>query len=220
MGAARALGVARDGDAGPGRGRDAIPFAEDYEHAPTTLKPNTLVASAAASRPGAEGIPQPFPGQGEPGSILLGQFRPGIDALLRTACAASSRRSAELPGLRHGRGLLARVQQLRILARQRRIPWSPRSIRTLIPSLPATRNTRSNRRGRVTTSTCTSSSCRTRSSAPLRDPTKHFSRFLQSTYDAAAALADWDRAALERPARSTAWRARLTTANRGFPLTG
>ena len=56
---------------------------------------------------------------------------------------------------------------------------------------------RCGRRRRSTSATSASSSCRMTRCAPRADPDATLLAFLQSTYDAAADLGKWDRAALE-----------------------
>ena len=57
----------------------------------------------------------------------------------------------------------------------------------------------SSRRPRTITANWASSSCRTRRCARAADPDAAIRAFIDSTYDRAATLGGWDRAALERP---------------------
>ena len=78
-----------------------------------------LVACARPAGSRLQAVPQRLLRQAEPGAFLLGQLRPGRHARFRPTGAAPRRRCAELPRLRHGGGVLARVQQRRLLARWR-----------------------------------------------------------------------------------------------------
>src|ERR1700750_1863162 len=62
--------------------------------------------------------------QVQPRSLLLGRGGPGGDALLGPPRARASRRYPEPAGLGDARRVLARGQQLRLLARQRGNPVS------------------------------------------------------------------------------------------------
>ena len=76
-----------------------------------------LLADPAAGRSSAEALRQPFHGQGESRALLLGQLRSRLHEVFRSPRAAAPGWRAELRRLRHGRGLLARVQQCWLLAR-------------------------------------------------------------------------------------------------------
>jgi hypothetical protein len=82
-------------------------------------------------------------------------------------------------------------------------PLIPRSTRTRIRSPPASRRRACAPPRRSTAAICTNSSCRTTSVRQSASPDATLLEFLQSTYEAAANLAQWDRGALERspPAR-------------------
>ena len=95
-------------------------------------------------------------------------------------------------------GLLARSQQLRVLARRRRRSPIPRSIPMPIRSRPGSRRRRSSRTRPSTAPISASSSCPTTSVRQSESPDDTLLDFLQTTYEAAANLANWDRAALER----------------------
>ena len=106
------------------------------------------------------------------------------------------------------RGLLARVHQRGLVAGRRRGSTSRPSTPTPIPSRRACRRRRCGPPPRATTRSCASSSCPTRRCAPRADPDAALLEFLQSTYEAAADLGGWDRAALERRTcfvRRTGW---------------
>ena len=99
---------------------DAIPFEQDHEHA--TLRcgaRDPLLAGAGAGRPGVQGVPRALHRQGQPGALLLGQLRPGGHPLLGPARAAPPGRRAEPARLGGARGVLARGEQLRVLAGRR-----------------------------------------------------------------------------------------------------
>ena len=80
-------------------------------------------AHLAASPPRAQRLPLAIRRQSEPGPFLLGQLRPRGHALFRPACAAASGRGAQYGKLGDARSLFARSEQLRLLARKRRL-WS------------------------------------------------------------------------------------------------
>ncbi len=190
------LGIASRIVAHPNEVDPAIPFAEDYEHADydadaahlfwqQLVQAHRVILNFRAS----------FRRQGQPSALLLGRFGLGLHAILRTARAPASRRSAQLPRLGNGRGLLARAEQLRLLARRRRRG------RVLLVRLSRTAtvspSTAWNRMPRSTATSTSSSCCPTRRCAPPPIPTRRCSDFLQSTYEAAADTGGWDRDALE-----------------------
>ncbi len=141
-------------------------------------------------------VPQPVRRQGQPGAPVLGWPRPRRHALLGPTGAAAPRWCAELRAARHARGVLARGEQRRLLARPRRRG------RVLLLRLSRTARLRRRRprrrRRRATTSSSASSSSRTRPCARRTTPIGCSSPFLQASYEAAADLAAWDRVALER----------------------
>ena len=104
------------------RGRRADPVPRG--HAPRRLRRGRgqrVLARAGSRRPRLPSLPHRVPRQGEPGAFLLGQLRPRGDALLRPTGAAASRRHSRPARRGHARGLFARGEQRRLLARQRRL---------------------------------------------------------------------------------------------------
>ena len=174
----------------------SIPFAEDtrhasYDPAAAELFWRQLVQADRVLTIFRERLHR----QGQPGALLLGRLRPGRDPLLRPPRAAASRRRAQLRRLGHGRGLLARARELRLLARRRR---GGRLLRLRLPRarrLP--RPHVSPPEAAYYSPTPASSCCRTRWSARAADPDATLLAFLQTTYEAAADLGGWDRAALD-----------------------
>ena len=99
----------------------AIPFEKDHEHTTYDAGPRAGVLGPARQRPaGAHRVPLALHRQGQPGPLLLGRAGHGVHAVLRPHRTAAPRRRPELRGLGHGRGLLARAQQRRLLAGLRR----------------------------------------------------------------------------------------------------
>ena len=93
------------------------------------------------------------------------------------AGAPAPRRRAQLRRLGHGRGLLPRAHQLRLLARRRR---GGRLLRVRLPRAPRLRRPRrSSPPRRSTTPTAASSCCPTSTSAPPTIPTPPLLAFLQ-----------------------------------------
>ena len=133
-----------------------------------------------------------FLGKCSPGALLLGQLRPGRDALLRPPRAAASRRRSAPAGRGDPRGLFARGLQRRLLAGRRR----RRRAGFYSYAYPAPAGF----------AAATVSPAAARFDAALgefllpyeavrtaADPDAALLAFLQSTYDAAADLARWDR---------------------------
>ena len=77
-----------------------------------------VLEGSRADRPRAEGLSRPLHRQGKPRAILLGQLRHGGNPFLGATRPGAPRR-AECKPFRNGGSLLARGQQLRILARNR-----------------------------------------------------------------------------------------------------
>ena len=75
-----------------------------------------LLAGAFAKRPYLQNIPRALRRQVQPGALLLGRTRLGCHPILRPARSAASRRRSQSSGSSRARGLLARGQQLRLLA--------------------------------------------------------------------------------------------------------
>ena len=165
---------------------------------PTTRRrPQRVLAAAGAGPAGADRVPGPLRRQGQPGALLLGRrWTSRVHPVLRAAGAAAPRRGAQLRGLGHGRGLLARAEQLRVLARRRR------GRRVLLLRLPRSRP--ASREHPVGPAEAAYSDRAAQQfllpyeavrAAP--DPDRYLLEFLQSTYEAAADNAEWDREALE-----------------------
>ena len=132
-----------------------------------------------------------FIGKCSPVHFFWGGFDLAVTRFSGTAGAA-----ARGPGV-HARGVLARSDQPRILAGQRPAARSRRSTRTPCRSRPGLKDgARAARRPRTITASSASSSCRTRRCARPPIPTTAIAAFVDSTYDQAATLAGWDRAAL------------------------
>ena len=133
--------------------------------------------------------------QGQPGALLLGCVRPGGHPVLRPARAHASRRRAELRPARDVGGLLARGEQRRILARPGR---RGRLLLLRLPRPPGYR------RRSVSPAPATFDEALGEFTLPYtavrdaEDPDAVLLDFLQSTYEAAADTAGWDREALER----------------------
>ena len=142
MGRLRALGIDVRIWTMPVEVADPIPFEQDREHAaydPDAV--NRFWRALALARPGVHRIPRPVSRQGEPGAFLLGQLRSRGHPIFRPARAAAAEQSAD-PGRGQPRGLFARGQQLRLLARQ----WRLRPGRLLLLRLPAAARLRRRRR--------------------------------------------------------------------------
>ena len=108
----------------PAEVADPIPFEKDEKHRSYDREAIAApLARAAADEPGLPGVPGAFPRQVQPRSLLLGWLRPRGDAVLGTTGAAPPVRTGHAR-LHHPRGVLARVQQRGLLARQRRRPRS------------------------------------------------------------------------------------------------
>ena len=105
-------------------------------------------------------------------------------------------RRAALRAARDARGVLARGEQRRLLAGRGRTRAS--STPTPTPNQTGTGTLRSVPRTRFYSRSWASSCCPTRRRRPADDPRQVLLEFLQSTYEAAADCASWDRAALER----------------------
>ncbi len=173
----------------------AIPFAEDthvgYDPAAANAFWQQLVqADRVIGR-----VPRPVHRQGQSRALLLGFVRPGVHPILRSARAPPSRRCAELRRLGDGGGLLARAEQLRILARRRG--------RRGVLLLRVSRTGRVRRRRRPSRGcllrrrAAAVPACRTRCPRRQRTQISVCMDFLEFTYGAAADLVGWDRAALE-----------------------
>ena len=181
------------------RWRTRSPSSEDRAHASydAGAAPPASGGSLVQADRVFKRVPRPLHRQVQPGALLLGQLRPRGHALLGAPGAAPSRRRAELARLGHARGLLARGQQLRLLAGRR------------ADAAAGVLRLRLSRAGGLQRRAASDPR------APRYDPTLHefvlpydvvrtaaspdaaLLEFLQSTYEAAADLGRWDRPALE-----------------------
>ena len=195
-GRARVAGPGREDLARPGRDRGRDPVRAGH-HA-RQLRPGrgaAVLASARAGRSRAGPLPRALHRQGQPGALLLGRDGHGRDALLRPPGAAPPGRRAQLRRLGHGRGLLARAGQLRLLAGRRR---GGRVLRLrLSRARGLRRRSGAARRRRSTAPTSASSCCPTRRSAPRPTPTPPPSSSCRPRTTRRPTWADWDRSTLE-----------------------
>ena len=171
---------------------DPIRF-EDDTHASLVRSRRRARASGGScsrSKPVFERVPQRVHRQVQPGAFLLGQLRSGGDAFLGPPRARAAGRRCD-----HARGVLARGDQPRLLARQRRRCPSRRSTPTPRRSRPASKTRRSSRPRRSTARDFDEfilpyEAVRTAGVAATRDLTA----FLRTTYDAGARRSrQWDR---------------------------
>ena len=162
-----------------------------------------VLAHAAAGRAGVQRIPLRLHRQVQSGAPVLGRPRPGGDAVFGRRGADASGRHPELPRLGHARGVLARSEQLRLLAWQRGDAVLRCSTPTPIPSRRASGPRRCGRTGVLRRPISANSSCRTTRCGGRASPDAMLLEFLQSTYEAAADLGKWPRGA-GRAATNTA----------------
>ncbi len=177
---------------------DAIPFDEDTVHASydAGAAQRFFRALLCASRVlGA--FPHRLSRQNEPGAFLLGLVRSGGDAVFRPACAAPSRRRAASARRGGARGLFARGVERGLLAGRARA-GGIRGVLFLCLSGAA-----GFAAAKVTPAAAFFSKDLGEFILPYdvvrlaSDPDATLMEFLQSTYEAAADLAQWDRTALE-----------------------
>ena len=153
--------------AGPNEVEPAIPFAEDTEHASyDPAAAAAVLAAAGAGRPRAAASSAPrFVGKVSPVHFFWGALRPGRAP--GSPAGTAPRHPGGAPNcarLGHGGGLLARAEQLRVLARRRR---GRRVLRLRLSRARRLRRPRRSRpTARSTTPTTASSCCRTRRCAP------------------------------------------------------
>ncbi len=170
--ATAAIAGARGPDpAHAGRGRDRHPVRPDREHASYDADAaNRCWRLLVAGRPRAQAVPRPFRRQGQPRALLLGELRPGVRRGSRDAphrCIPAAPRTARL---RHARGVLARVQQLRLLARRRR-GRGARVLRLRVSRAARIRRpSGASRRRALRSRCCASSFCRTSAVRTAADP--------------------------------------------------
>ena len=178
---------------------DPIPFAKDEIHrAYDRGVREPLLAGPRAGRPRLQGVPRPLHRQVQPGAPLLG--RPGHrgHALLRAHGSRASGRHPEPAGLGDPRSLLARGEQLRLLGRAAARSPIPRSIRTPTRSRPDSRQAPVKPAAAFYSNDLREFILPYDAVRQSKDPDATLLEFLQTTYEAAANLAAWDRAALER----------------------
>ena len=177
----------------------AVPFSEDRVHASYDRRlRQPLLARAAARARGARAFPHRLSRQGEPGAFLLGQLRSGGDALFRAARAAPSRRRAASARRRRARGLFARGVERGLLAGPAGPVDYPAFYSYAYPAPEGFAAAQgAARRRRFSPRSSANSSCPTTRCARRAIRDAALMEFLQSTYEAAADLAQWDRAALE-----------------------
>ena len=177
---------------------DPIRFSQDRTHA--SYDPEFAARHwrlLARSRAGAVPVPHRLHRQEQPGSFFLGELRSGGYALLGAARAASSRRRAASARRRGPRGLFARGQQRGLLARQRSHPVSG-VLRLCLSGAARLRSSRHRpRRFVLQRRPPANISCPTTRCATPTNPERALMDFLMSTYEAAASLGKWDRAALD-----------------------
>src|ERR1700686_2617141 len=140
-----------------------------------------LLAHPHLHRPGAEPLPLLVHRQVQPGALLLGKFRHGRDPILRPPRAGEPEGR---PG--HSRGLLARGQQLRVVARRRR------------PRPPGFKDAPVEPAAAFYSDAFSEFVLPYDAVRASPDPEDALLRFCQSTYVAAADAGGWDRASLER----------------------
>ena len=168
---------------------------------PTTVISPSASGASCFSRAGARAVPHIVHRQMQSGAFLLGKFRSRGDALLGASRAEILRRWQRAEHARSGgaRRLFARGQQRRVLAGRAgdRLP------RLTIPMprhrRPASMPRRSARRKPSGTQALNQFLLPYDAVRTAADPERTLMEFLFSTYEAAASLGKWDRAALECP---------------------
>ena len=187
-------------DGRPNEIADAVRFADDQ--APRRYNrrsAETLRDALARHRPGVRDVSRRLPGQGQPGPFLLGQLRPRRDPLfgppgarrIPAACPACPTGSRAKP--------TAMKCRARASGRAASIAAEPIFYSYAYPEPERfPRCIDSAGRRRSSTPRSASSACPMRPFATSADPERELMGFLQSTYEAAADLAKWDRLALER----------------------
>ena len=174
----------------------ADPFAAGPQHA--SYDPEAVagvLAGARRDRLGVQGVPRAVHRQVQPGALLLGQLRPGGHAIL----AAAGPRRARTPTGSRGEAYSHEVHQPRLLARRHRP--APKSQ----PALLLLHRPRAQGHARATHPPAGRCSIRSwgvrpavRGRAGVRNPRQMLLEFLQSTYEAGANAAGWERGELER----------------------
>ena len=118
MEALRSLGIEVTINTKPQEIADPVPFEQDLRPGAYDRECRGKAgADSALDDRGDAGVPRPLHRQIEPAALLLGELRPGVDALLRA-------RGASAQGRDHGTGVFARGDQRRLLAGRRSGGWS------------------------------------------------------------------------------------------------
>ena len=174
-----------------------IPFKKDDVH--QAYDPRVcaaVLADSVAIVAGDRSVSRAVHWQGEPDSFVLGRDGFGVHAIFRPNGAGASEHAGAARS-RDARRVFARGEQLRILAGRARtaghVSLSRFFIATPIRSRRATGSMRLRRRRRNSTAISASSFFRMRRCGSRRTRTGRCSKFLQSTYEAAANCAKWDR---------------------------
>ena len=181
------------------RSPDAIPFARGHVHASYDAG-RTRSASGAcccAGRPRVQAIPRRLHRQVQPGAFLLGQLRSRGDALFRPPRAAASGRRSRSAGRGRARSLFARGAAAPASGRAAARSTIRRSIPTPIPRRTDLHRRASGRMRRSSARISANLCCPYDAVRSAPSPDDALMEFLQSTYEAAADNARWDRAALE-----------------------
>ena len=158
----------------------------------------SILARAGAGRSRFQSVSSSLHRQVQSGAFVLGRARPGGHPVFRPARADASRRHSQLARLGDARSVFARSEQLRFLARRRRDRLSgvlfvrvSRTCRLRASPGQAGRRVLQQRTARVHPSL-------RRCAAVDSRRIKRCWNFCRRTYEAAADLAKWDRASLER----------------------
>ena len=197
LGALDDLGLPVRIDGAPNELPVAVPFAQD--HAPRTYDPAQATAFfrvlLIADR-NLEDLPHRIPRQGQPDALLLGQFRPRRDPLLRPPRAAPPRRRAAPPRRRRPRSLLPRSQQRRLLARRSRLRGSG-VLQLRLPGAAGFREAKLDVAGARFDAAMGEYVLPWAAARAAEDPDAAVMGFLAATYAAAADGGGWDREVLE-----------------------
>ena len=177
----------------------AIPFADDREHAAYDAEAVSrwwrIVGQADRVLKRFRGR---FLGKASPVHFFWGSFDLAATRFSGRQRAGSSRRRAQLPRLRDDRCLLPRVQQRGLLARRRARGGSRPSTPTPIPSRRATPSGAVRPAGAGYRAEMREFVLPYEAVRRAADPDAALLDFCQSTYEIAADLGRWDRAALDR----------------------
>ena len=170
------------------------PFASTGQISPSGSGEILLIADMALKRFRGD-----FLGKSSPAAFLLGQLRPGDDALLRAAGRPSTRAACPIwptgsraRPIRTKSGAAASGQEPRAASSAR--PFTPTPIRSRRDSRTRPSIRAASYSGRLREFLLPYDEVR-----ELADPPAAVHAFLQSTYEAAADRGGWDRAALRAP---------------------